>query len=133
VTTNPVLLVEDNCDDEFLALRTLRKLGIEKVDVARDGREAINMLLGDESAGSAPKIATPSFILLDLRLPKLDGLEVLRKLRSREHTKEVPVYVLTSSEDPHDKEVCKDLGVIAFIPKPLTVDYFKKVLANSVS
>ncbi|GAM08473.1 response regulator MprA [Geobacter sp. OR-1] len=126
-----VLLIEDNSDDEFLALRTLKKMGFFDVKVARDGREAINMLLGDESAGLPPQIDPPSFMLLDLRLPKLDGLEVLRKLRSSGRTSGVPVYVLTSSEDPHDKEVCKNLGVIAFLPKPLTVDVFQSVLQSS--
>lgn len=121
-----VLLVEDNCDDEFLATRTLRKLGYSIVDVARDGREAVNMLIGDESTGESACIDPPELIFLDLRLPKLDGLEVLRKIRTCDQTRNVPVYVLTSSEDPHDKEVCADLGVRAFIPKPLTVDSFKR-------
>ena len=125
VTT--VLLVEDNSDDEFLALRTLRKMGMSDVKVARDGREAISMLLGDESSGSPPQIEPPSYLFLDLRLPKLDGLEVLRKIRACERTRNVPVYVLTSSEDPHDKEVCRNLGVLAFLPKPLSVDSFKGV------
>jgi CheY-like chemotaxis protein len=126
-----VFLVEDNSDDEFLALRTLSKMGFSDVIVARDGREAISMIIGD-GADLPPQIEPPVFILLDLRLPKLDGLEVLRKLRSCTQTKDVPVYVLTSSEDPHDKEVCKQLGVVAFLPKPLTVDSFKSVLVNSV-
>jgi CheY-like chemotaxis protein len=130
VTTTPVLLVEDNCDDEFLALRTLRKLGFEKIEVARDGREAVTILLGDETEGIVPKIATPSYIILDLRLPKLDGLEVLRKIRASDRTRDVPVYVLSSSEDPHDKEICSKLGVLAFIPKPLTVDIFKTVITG---
>ena len=132
MSVNWVLLVEDNSDDEFLALRAMRKMGITDVKVARDGREAINMLLGDDSAGSPqPQIVPPAFLLLDLRLPKLDGLEVLRKLRSCGRTKDVPVYVLTSSEDPHDKEVCKGLGVIAFLPKPLSVESFRNVLSLS--
>nr|WP_246559396.1 response regulator [Geoanaerobacter pelophilus] len=126
------MLVEDNSDDEFLALRTLKKMGFSNVLVARDGREAISMLMGEEPAGSSAQIEPPEFLLLDLRLPKLDGLEVLRKLRSNGSTKDVPVYVLTSSEDPHDKEVCKQLGVVAFLPKPLTVDSFKSVLVSSV-
>jgi CheY-like chemotaxis protein len=123
-----VFLVEDNSDDEFLALRTLRKMGYSDVTIARDGREAISLLLGDEGEGRAPGMELPSLMLLDLRLPKLDGLEVLRKVRSSERTKSVPVYILTSSEDPHDKEVCQDLGVLGFLPKPLTVESFKGAL-----
>ena len=119
-----VLLVEDNSDDEFLALRTLKKLGLQDVKVARDGREAVSVLLGDEATGAPPQLETPSCIFLDLRLPKLDGLEVLRKIRSSERTRNIPVYVLTSSEDPHDKEVCRDLGVSVFLAKPLTVESF---------
>lgn len=127
-----VFLVEDNCDDEFLALRTLRKMGYKDVTVARDGREAIALLLGDESVGRPVAMEPPSLMLLDLRLPKMDGLEVLRKVRSSERTKDVPVYILTSSEDPHDKEVCQDLGVLGFLPKPLTVESFTSVPKPSV-
>jgi CheY-like chemotaxis protein len=106
-------------------------MGICDVKVARDGREAVNMLLGDESQGLPPQIELPSILLLDLRLPKLDGLEVLKKIRDSELTRNLPVYVLTSSEDPHDKEVCGNLGVIAFITKPLSVDSFQTVLPRS--
>lgn len=124
-----VFLVEDNSDDEFLALRTLKKMGYLDVTVARDGREAISLLLGGEGEGNGPKIEPPSLMLLDLRLPKLDGLEVLKKLRSCDRTKDVPVYILTSSEDPHDKDVCQLFGVRGFLAKPLTVESFKNVLA----
>lgn len=127
-----VLLVEDNGDDEFLALRALRKLGYKNVAVARDGKEAITMLIGDESAGKPAQMdPPPAIILLDLRLPKLDGLEVLRELRRCERTRDSQVYVLTSSEDPYDREICTNLGALAFIPKPLTVDSF--ISASSIS
>ncbi|MBI5657545.1 MAG: response regulator [Geobacter sp.] len=123
-----ILLVEDNSDDEFLALRTLHKMGFKDVRVARDGREAINLLLGDEGGGSLPQLENPRFVLLDLRLPKLDGLEVLRKLRGDTRTRTLPIYILTSSEDPHDKEVCRELGALGFLPKPLTVESFGAAL-----
>ncbi|MSM39297.1 MAG: response regulator [Geobacter sp.] len=123
-----ILLVEDNSDDEFLALRTLHKMGFNDVRVARDGREAITLLLGDEGSGALPRLENPRFVLLDLRLPKLDGLEVLRKLRSDGRTRTLPVYILTSSEDPHDKEVCRELGALGFLPKPLTVESFSAAL-----
>jgi len=128
VSEPSILLVEDNSDDEFLALRTLHKMGFNEVRVARDGREAINLLLGDEVTGAPPRVENPRFVLLDLRLPKLDGLEVLRKLRGDERTRTLPIYILTSSEDPHDKEVCRELGTLGFLPKPLTVESFSAVL-----
>ncbi len=131
IADGPILLVEDNSDDEFLAIRTLHKLGFTDVTVVRDGREAVTMLLGDETAGMPPRMPVARFILLDLRLPKLDGLEVLRKLRENARTSNLPVFILTSSEDPHDKEFCRDLSALAFIPKPLTVDSFRDTLKRS--
>ncbi len=108
-----VLLVEDNRDDEELALWSLKKAGLTKVTVVHDGVEALTMLCG------RPEISLPDILLLDLRLPKIDGLEVLRQLRGNERTKGLKVFALTSSEDPQDKKVCSELGVIAFFSKPL--------------
>ena len=127
MTGSRILLVEDNSDDEFLALRALRKMGFKDVLVARDGRDAISRLHGVDTANGSAPADLPQFVLLDLRLPKLDGLEVLRKLRGDERTRDLPVYILTSSEDPHDKEVCQELGVRAFLPKPLTMESFRAV------
>ena len=107
-----VLLVEDNRDDEELALWSLKKVGITRVTVAHDGLEALTRLLGEENP-------LPEVLLLDLRLPKIDGLEVLRQLRDNERTRGLRVFALTSSEDPQDKKVCSELGVIAFFSKPL--------------
>jgi CheY-like chemotaxis protein len=109
-----VLLIEDNGDDEWLALWALKKIGITRVRVARDGCEALSMLHGSEG-----EIMHPDLILLDLRLPKVDGLEVLQRIRDDERTREIAVLVLTSSEDPHDKETCAKLGVTAILSKPL--------------
>ena len=118
-----VLLIEDNCDDEYLALRTLRKAGIASIVVARDGREALDLLLG---ADQPP----PEFVLLDLRLPVVDGLEVLATLRRHERTKALPVLILSSSEDPHDREVCSRLGVVAYLGKPLDLIEFQRALTT---
>lgn len=113
-----VLLVEDNRDDEELALWSLGKAGLTHVTVAHDGLEALTLLLGSSpSAGEEPLL--PDILLLDLRLPKIDGLEVLKQLRGNERTKMLKVFALTSSEDPQDKKICSDLGVIAFFSKPL--------------
>ncbi len=113
-----VLLVEDNRDDEELALWSLGKAGLTHVTVARDGLEALTLLLGSSPfAGGEPLL--PDILLLDLRLPKIDGLEVLKQLRGNDRTKMLKVFALTSSEDPQDKKICSDLGVIAFFSKPL--------------
>jgi CheY-like chemotaxis protein len=115
-----VMLIEDNKDDEELAIWVLHKIGLENITVARDGLEAIHMLHGDEVSG-VEATCRPDMIILDLRLPKVDGLDVLRSIRSDERTKDIRVYVLTSSDDPYDKEVCTELGVPAFFAKPLKV------------
>lgn len=113
-----VLLVEDNRDDEELALWSLGKAGLTHVTVAHDGLEALTLLFGSSpSAGEEPLL--PDILLLDLRLPKIDGLEVLKQLRGNERTKMLKVFALTSSEDPQDKKICTDLGVSAFFSKPL--------------
>ncbi len=114
-----VLLIEDNCDDEWLAKWILKKAGITGIAVARDGQEALLMLHGDERNGFRES-CTPELILLDLRLPKIDGLEVLKRIRSDPRTAAIFVLVLTSSEDPKDKQVAGKLGLTAFFTKPLT-------------
>ena len=113
-----VLLVEDNRDDEWLTLRALKKMGVEKVTVARDGLAALSLLLGHPEQGEGGRL-DPDLILLDLRLHKIDGLDVMRKIRGEARTSKTKVLVLTSSEDPHDIEVCKKLGVADFSCKPL--------------
>ena len=118
-----VLLVEDNKDDEFLALRMLRKAGITAIRFARDGQEALDMLLASDQLLS-------EVVLLDLRLPLVDGLEVLAAIRRHKETKTLPVLVLTSSEDPLDKEVCSRLGVTAFLGKPLELSELRRALTT---
>ncbi len=113
-----VLLVEDNQDDEELALWALRKVGLTRVSCARDGHEALTMLLGDPERG-VPELCFPELVLLDLRLPRIDGIDVLKRLRSDDRTKRIKVIALTSSEDPSDQKICCDLGVLAFLSKPL--------------
>jgi CheY-like chemotaxis protein len=112
------MLVEDNNDDEELAIWVLKKIGMNNITVARDGLEALDMLHGNEVSG-IEATCRPDMIILDLRLPKIDGLDVLRRIRSDERTKDIKVYALTSSDDPYDREVCAELGVPAFFSKPL--------------
>ena len=115
-----VLLVEDNSDDEFLVIWALKQAGIEQTAVARDGSEALDMLSGGASL--------PKLIILDLRLPKIDGREVLRRIKADARTMHIPVLVLTSSEDIGDKEFCSQQGIIDFVSKPLTAGVLKGFL-----
>ncbi|TGU74762.1 response regulator [Geomonas terrae] len=119
-----ILLVEDNSNCEELALRALRKAGYSNVAVARDGAEALGMLLGGEVGGGHH----PHFVLLDMKLPKIDGVGVLQKLRSNERTRKLKVFALSSSEDPEDLEQCRNLGVVAVLPKPLDAEQLKRWL-----
>lgn len=118
-----ILLVEDNSNCEELALRALRKAGYSNVAVARDGAEALGMLLGEVAEGSTPN--EPDFVLLDMKLPKIDGVGVLQRIRSDERTKRLKVFALSSSEDPKDLEECRNLGVLAVLPKPLNADILR--------
>jgi len=119
-----VLLVEDNADDEFLAVWVLNRVGIVEVTVARDGREALDYLYG----GAGVPGAVPDLVILDLRLPKLDGREVLRRIREDMRTASLPVIILTSSEDVGDKETCRRLGITEFFSKPMKAAALHKAL-----
>jgi len=116
-----VMLVDDNIDDQFLAKRTLRKAGINAVRVANDGQEALDMLLFSDDL--------PELLILDLRLPKVHGLKVLAEIRRHNRTMALPVLVLTSSEDPKDREACLKLGALAFLNKPLEITSFLQYFA----
>lgn len=118
-----ILLVEDNSNCEELALRALRKAGYSNVAVARDGAEALGMLLGESLDGAEHR--EPNYVLLDMKLPKIDGVGVLQRIRSNERTKRLKVFALSSSEDPTDLEQCRSLGVLAVLPKPLTAEMLK--------
>jgi CheY-like chemotaxis protein len=114
-----ILLIEDNLDDERLTLRALRRNNImNEVVVACDGQEAIDYLFGTGSFSGRDMSVMPSVIVLDLKLPRLSGLEVLRRIREDENTKRLPVVVLTSSEDERQIEESYALGANSFIQKP---------------
>jgi CheY-like chemotaxis protein len=115
-----ILLVEENPRDEALTLRALRKSNIvNDVAVARDGAEALDYLLG---AGGTD--ALPQLVLLDLKLPKVDGLEVLQRLRAHERTRRLPVVVFTSSNEEEDLIKSYDLGANSYVRKPVDFDQF---------
>ena len=121
-----ILLVEDNADDEALTLRALRKNNIpNEVAVARDGVEALDYLFGRGGYAGRDVSDLPSLVLLDLKLPKLGGLEVLRQLREDERTKRLPVVALTSSNEEKDLISSYQSCVNSYVRKP--VDFVKFV------
>ena len=121
-----ILLVEDNPDDEELTLLTLEENNIaNSVHVVRDGEEAINFLFGLANYADRDLSKRPKLILLDLKLPKLNGIEVLEKIKSDESTKKIPVVILTSSRQEPDIERCYQLGANSYIVKPVDFDQFK--------
>lgn len=116
-----ILLVEDNPDDEALTLRALNKHKLaDEIVVARDGAEAIAWLFPDDGAAHP----SPQVILLDLKLSKLDGLEVLRQIRAHERTRRIPVVVLTSSVEEQDMVASYDLGANSYVRKPVDFEQF---------
>jgi len=115
-----ILLVEDNPDDEALTLRALKKNNIvNDIVVARDGQEALDFLFAQGPHADRDPRRLPQVVLLDLKLPKLDGLEVLRRIRSHEPTRYVPVVVLTSSSEEQDMLRSYDLGANSYVLKPV--------------
>ena len=121
MTNRPILLVEDNPDDEMLTRRALKKSNIaNELLVARDGAEALELLFGDGRTGQR----LPGLILLDLKLPKVDGLEVLRRIRADERTQILPVVVLTSSQLEEDILASYRSGANAYVRKPVNFSEF---------
>ena len=119
--TVTVLLVEDNPDDEALTVLALRRETATNVEVARDGQEALDYLFNDAKS-------MPQLVLLDLKLPKIDGLEVLRRVREDERTCLTPVVILTSSNAPNDVDAGYRLGANSYIRKPVDFDEFAEVI-----
>ena len=129
MTDKVILLVEDNPDDELLMLRALRKNKITgEVVVARDGVEALDYLFGEGSYAGRDTSVMPQLILLDLKLPRIDGLEVLRRLRSDERTRLLPVVILTSSREQQDMLVAYGLGANSYVRKPVNFEQFVRAV-----
>jgi two-component system, response regulator len=124
-----IFLVEDNPDDEALTLRALQKNNIgNRVVVAHDGAEALDFLLGRGSQAGGDSNVMPQVILLDLKLPKVDGLEVLRQLRANERTKYLPVVILTSSNEEQDLLRGYGLGANSYVRKPVDFNQFTEAV-----
>jgi len=124
-----ILLVEDNIDDETLTLRALSKSKIlNKIVVARDGAEALDYLFGTGAYQGRDTSLQPHLILLDLKLPKIDGLEVLKRLRADQRTALLPVTVLTTSNEEKDVITSYQLGVNSYVRKPVDFESFMEAV-----
>lgn len=115
----PIMVVEDNPDDELLTLRALKKCNVHNVVVQRDGTEALDYLFMARDGAAGGTHAMPRFILLDLKLPKMDGLQCLLSIRADERTKDIPIIIVTASKDERDMSRCRTLRVKGYLNKPL--------------
>ena len=126
-----ILLVEDNPDDLEMSLHALRKAKIaNRIQVARDGQEALDFIFCEGQFADRKMVSAPKVILLDLKLPKVDGLEVLKRLKSDPHTRKIPVVILTSSKEQNDVIESYDLGTNSYIVKPVSLDQFVAAVQN---
>ncbi len=124
-----ILLVEDNPADAELTLHALRKNAlVNRIHVARDGEEALNFIFCQEVYRQRAGQPLPHLILLDLKLPKVDGLSVLRTLKEDQRTRWMPVIVLTPSKEERDLTACYSMGANSYIQKPVDFDHFRETL-----
>ncbi len=127
-----ILLIEDNENDAEITIRALRKSNIaNKIKHLSDGEQALNFLFGKGDYEGRDVEIKPKLIMLDLKMPKVDGLEVLEKIKSDPVTKKIPVVVLTSSREHPDIEKCYELGVNSYIVKPVDFDNFSTAITQS--
>jgi two-component system, response regulator len=126
-----ILLVEDNPDDEALTLRALNKSKIaNKIVVVRDGAEALDYLLCTGPYADRDPLDLPQVTLLDLKLPKVDGLEVLRRIRSEPRIRMLPVVILTSSKEEQDMVSAYSIGVNSYVRKPVDFNQFVEAIGQ---
>lgn len=128
-----ILLVEDSSADADLTLHVLRKnILVNRIHVVRDGEEALNFLFCREQYEERACEPLPRLILLDLKLPKVDGLSVLRVVKEDRGMRWIPVIVLTSSKEERDLTTCYDLGVNSYIQKPINLEQFRETMHTLV-
>lgn len=126
-----ILLVEDNATDAELCIRALKKSNLANNLVwVKDGAEALDFLFATGAYSGRNVTCPPKVVLLDLRLPKVDGMEVLRRVKADERTRPIPVVVLTSSKEDRDIAESYKLGVNSFISKPVEFDSFAKTVSE---
>lgn len=131
MNTKTILLVEDNADDEALTLRALRKYNLaNKIDIVRDGAEALDYLFCKGSYSHRELLEKPQLILLDINLPKLDGIDVLKAIRENQHTRHVPVVMLTTSDQENDMVRSYDNGANSYIKKPVDFNEFMEAVSQ---
>lgn len=126
-----ILLVEDNINDAEMTIRALRKNNILNPLVhLKDGAEAANFLFGEGVYAQRDTSIVPALILLDLKMPRLNGIELLRLIKAQEHTQQIPVVILTSSNESPDIKDCYALGANSYIVKPVDFDSFMEAIAQ---
>jgi two-component system, response regulator len=131
VTNRAILLVEDNPSDVDLTKRAFEKRNlVNTLVVARDGQEALDYLFGAGAYAGRNVADPPACILLDLKLPKVDGVTVLQTIKSDQRTRMIPVIVLTSSNEPRDLKACYGLGTNSYIRKPVDFDEFVEAISH---
>ena len=126
-----ILLVEDNPDDLEMALHALRKAKVaNRIQVVRDGQEALDFIFCEGEFAGRKMTDAPRVVLLDLKLPKVDGLEVLKRIKADPVTKKIPVVVLTSSKEQNDVIESYNLGTNSYIVKPVSLEQFVAAVQN---
>ncbi len=126
-----ILLVEDDENDIELTMRALKTNNLaNKVHVAKDGKAALDFVFHGRNYNDAGEVSAPKVIILDLKLPKMNGLEVLKLLKGDARTKEIPVVVLTSSQEGRDLDECYNLGVNSYIVKPFGFENFVRAVST---
>jgi hypothetical protein len=126
-----ILLVEDNLQDEMLTLRALRKANLcNQIDVARDGQQALDYLFREGEFASRTGSGLPAVVILDIGLPRLSGLEVLKRLRADARTELLPVVILTSSDEERDRLMSYENGANSFVRKPVDFAEFAHTVAH---
>jgi len=126
-----IVIVEDNPNDAELITRVFKKNGLENKSILlKDGAEALDFLFAQGARVGRPAQRMPKVILLDLKLPKVDGIEVLRRLKSDERTRKIPVVALTSSTEQRDLDAAYELGVNSYVTKPIEFSEFARTVAE---
>lgn len=126
-----ILLIEDNINDAELTIRALKKNNLaNKLVHLKDGAEAIDFIFAEGNYSGRKVENTPKVILLDLKMPKVNGIEVLQKIKADERTKKIPVVILTSSKEDPDIQECYHLGVNSYVVKPVQFEEFVKAVSE---